>query len=88
MKAANELISAKDAWCLAKAGEVYVVYLPKADAVQITLPEGKFSVKWFNPRIGGNLQDGTIKALNGGGKVSLGMSLVNDGKDWVIVIRK
>lgn len=88
MKAANELISAKDAWCLAKAGEVYVVYLPKAEAAQITLPDGKFSVKWFNPRIGGNLQDGTIKALTGGGKVSLGMPLVNDGKDWVIVIRK
>jgi hypothetical protein len=88
MTAANELVSPVTAFCLAKAGEIYAVYLPKTEPTEITLPEGKYIVKWFNPRTGGNLQDGTIKTLTGGGKVSLGMPMVNDGKDWVLVISK
>lgn len=88
MKPANDLMTPGGTYCLAQQGEVYAVYLPKTDPAEITLPEGKYSVKWFNPRTGGNLQDGTVKTLNGGGKVSLGMPPVNDGKDWVAVVRK
>ncbi len=88
MTAANELVSQADAYCLAKAGEVYAVYLPKAVTAEITLPVGKFSVKWFNPRTGGKLQDGILKTLNGGGKVSMGTQPVSDGKDWVVLIKK
>ena len=88
MKAADELVSQNGAYCLAKSGEVYVAYLPKAEPTEITLPEGKYTVKWFNPRTGGKLLDGTIKTLNGRGKVSLGMPPVEDGKDCVVVVRK
>lgn len=88
MNAANELVNLAGAFCFAKSGEVYVVYLPKAEQTTIALPAGKFSIKWFNPRTGGKLQDGTLKTLNGGGKVSLGMPLVNDGRDWVVLIKK
>lgn len=88
MKAANELVSPSNSYCLAKPGEVYVVYLPKAEPTEINLPEGKYLIKWFNPRTGGKLLDGTIKILTGGGKVSLGMPMVKDGKDWVVVVMK
>ncbi|MBV5311945.1 MAG: DUF5060 domain-containing protein [Prolixibacteraceae bacterium] len=88
MKPANELVDAKDAFCLAKAGETYVVYLPQTGNPTIELPLGKYSVKWFNPRTGGNLQDGKLTTLTGGRKVSVGLPPVKDGKDWVIVIRK
>jgi len=88
MKPANELVDAKDAFCLAKAGETYVVYLPRIGTPTIQLPLGKYSVKWFNPRTGGNLQDGSLKTLAGGGKVSVGLPPLKDGKDWVTVIRK
>lgn len=88
MKAANELVSSTNAYCLAKPGEVYVVYFPQAEAAEINLPEGKYLIKWFNPRTGGKLLDGTIKILTGGGKVSLGMPMVKDGKDWVVVVMK
>jgi len=87
MKAANELVSSANAYCLAKPGQVYVVYLPQTEATKITLPEGKYTIKWFNPRTGGKLMDGSIKTLTGGGKVSIGMPLMNDGKDWIAVIR-
>lgn len=88
MTAANELVSPEGAYCLAKPAEIYAVYLPKADVGEITLPEGKYSVKWFNPRSGGNLQDGSVHTVTGGGKVSLGLPEVNDGKDWVAVVEK
>jgi len=52
------------------------------------LPSGKFSVKWFNPRTGGNLQDGSLKTLTGSGKISIGSPPVKNGKDWVVVVRK
>ena len=87
MTAANELVSPANAWCLAKHGETYAVYLPKGDNYEINLPDGKFSVKWFNPRTGGKLQEGTIKTLEGGKKTSLGMPPVQDGKDWVAFVK-
>jgi len=86
MISANELVSPANAYCLAKAGETYAVYLPEGGPSQITLPEGKFSVKWFNPRTGGKLSDGTIQTIKGGGKVSLGTIPKDEGKDWVVLI--
>jgi hypothetical protein len=88
MKSANELVNSTNAYCLAKPGVVYIVYLPQAEAAQIALTEEKYTIKWFNPHTGGKLQDGSIKTLTGGGKVSLGMPPVIDGKDWVAVVRK
>lgn len=85
MTAANELVSNNN-YCLSKAGDTYAVYLPNGGPSQITLPEGKFSVKWFNPRTGGNMSDGTIKTITGGGKVSLGTISKDEGKDWVVLI--
>ncbi len=88
MKAANGLIEPAGAYCLAKPDEVYVVYLPTAEAARISLPKGKYTIKWFNPRTGGKFQDGSLKTLTGGEKNSLGMPPKNDGKDWVVVIKK
>ncbi|HEY3369241.1 MAG TPA: DUF5060 domain-containing protein [Prolixibacteraceae bacterium] len=85
MTAANQLVS-PDAYCLAKPGEIYVVYLPTGGLSQITLPEGQYSVKWFNPRTGGKLVDGSVKTITGGGNVSLGTLPQADGKDWVVLV--
>ena len=88
MNPANEIIDPNDGYCLAKTGEIYVIYLPKAEVSTIELPVGKYSVKWFNPRAGGKLQDGSLKTLTGGGKAFVGLPPVNDGKDWVAILRK
>ncbi len=88
MTPANDLVSPDDAYCLAKAGEVYAVYLPKAGPYEISLPEGKYLVKWFNPVSDGKLPDGTTKTLTGGGKVSIGMPSVEPENDWVALITK
>ena len=86
MTATNEQLSPSDAYCLAKAGKIYAIYLPHGGPAVITLPKGNYSVKWFNPRTGGKLLDGTIKTVRGGEKVGLGTIAKDEGKDWVVVI--
>ncbi len=94
MKNANALIgNAKDdssKHCLAKAGEVYLVYLPNGGTTDLDLSgaSGKFTVKWFNPRAGGALQDGPVKSVSGGTNVSLGNPPADTAEDWLVLVRK
>jgi hypothetical protein len=94
MKNANALIGNEkndnSKYCLAKPGELYLVYLPKGGMTDLDLSgaSGKFAVKWFNPRAGGALQDGSVKSVSGGGKAALGTPLADASEDWLAVIRK
>jgi len=94
MTSANALVgNVKDdnsKYCFAKQDEVYLVYLPNGGSSDLDLSgvEGTFVVKWFNPRTGGALQDGTVRSLKGGSLVSLGRPPAEATEDWVAVIRK
>jgi hypothetical protein len=88
MTPANELVNTPNAYCFAKAGEIYAVYFPKGESSEITLPEGKYQVKWFNPRTDGKLQDGMIKTINGNGRISPGLPPFENEKDWVVLINR
>lgn len=80
----------KEKYCLARDGEVYVVYLgyvPTA-ALDLSDAQGSFQVKWFNPRTGGALQNGAVRQVKGGVKVDLGQAPTDPGEDWVILVRK
>jgi len=93
MKNANALIgnaaNKNDKYCLAKAGEVYVVFLAKDGTTDLDLSgaTGSFAVKWFNPRTGGQLLDGSVKSVKGGGGVSLGQPPMDADQDWVVLVR-
>ncbi len=39
-------------YCLAKANELYAIYLPKGGKATLKLPRGKYSAKWFDPQSG------------------------------------
>ncbi|MEM7387372.1 MAG: DUF5060 domain-containing protein, partial [Verrucomicrobiota bacterium] len=85
---ADELVGnpkhTNEAYCYAKLGEYYLVYLPKGGERELDLGNvsGSLSLLWFNPREGGELKSaGEVK---GGGKVTL---KAPDGKDWLAVIR-
>ncbi|MFQ6132907.1 MAG: putative collagen-binding domain-containing protein, partial [Armatimonadota bacterium] len=90
MEPYNELAkTASDALVLAKAGQVYAVYLPKGgtaelDLGQMTVP---FTVQWFNPRSGGGLQRGDVRRIAGPGTVSLGRPPEDPNLDWVALVR-
>lgn len=89
MKPNNSLVNVKGAFCLEKPGEIYVVYLPAGTQnAKISLPGGKtFSVKWLNPREGGEMMDGTVESVQGKGFVSVGNPPAEPEKDWVVVVR-
>jgi hypothetical protein len=74
-------------WCLAKPGEVYVVYLPEGGSTEIDLAEGSYTVQWYNPRTGGKLKDGSVTKVAGPGPVFLGDPPADPHKDWIILCR-
>ncbi len=77
-------------YCLAQPNNVYVVYLPNGDTTQLDLTNatGRFFVKWYNPRTGGPLQNGSIKTIKAGKLVSLGNPPSEPSADWIILLRK
>lgn len=77
-------------FCLAKAGDIYVVYLPNGGAAKLDLSDAKgmFRVRWFNPRTGGELQEGSIGSVIGGIEASLGSPPADESEDWVVVVQR
>jgi hypothetical protein len=78
-------------YALAKAGEVYVVYLPSAAAgceLDLSGTTGEFSVGWYNPRVGGSLTSGSIPHVTGGDRAALGSPPAEPHHDWTILVRK
>jgi len=67
-----------------------LVYLAEGGTTDVDLSDakGSLTVKWYNPRIGGALLDGTIKTVQAGKKVSIGKAPTESGEDWVVLIRK
>ncbi len=91
MTSANALIgNSKDdnsKFCFAKAGEIYLVYLPDGGSTDLDLSgaKGAFTVKWFNPREGGAPTAKGAAALAGGSKGTL---TAPSADDWLAVVAK
>jgi hypothetical protein len=94
MRNRNELVGNLDAsntrFCLGREGEIYVVYLLEGGTTDIDLSEtsGTFFVKWYNPRTGGSLKNGSISSVQAGKKVSLGNPPSDPDEDWTVLIAK
>jgi hypothetical protein len=43
---------------------------------------------WYDTRNGGDLKEGEVKTIQGGGKKTLGLPPKDENKDWVAVVRK
>lgn len=73
----------------AKIGEIYAIQFPRGGSAQIALPEGEYTVHWFNPRTRGGLQQGEVRELRGGkGRRWLGLPPADRSRDWVALIRR
>jgi len=74
----------------AKAGEIYLVYLPNGGTADLDLTgvAGQFTVSWFDPRNGGALKKGSAATVAGGKKVALGAAPGSPDEDWLVVVRK
>lgn len=82
-------IGAEPYWCLARPGEVYLVYLPWGGVSTIDLRDasGEFSVEWFNPRSGGTPRSGAVKTVRGGVRARLGVPPEDEEEDWLVLLR-
>ncbi|QEG25090.1 DUF5060 domain-containing protein [Mariniblastus fucicola] len=89
MTNADKLLLSKDGYCLAEEGKFYLVFAKRASEVAIDLAkaDGVFEVHWFNPRQGGDVQIGSVEAVKGGGKYSLGQPPADADKDWVAIVK-
>jgi hypothetical protein len=85
MESRDEVVKAGKAFCLAKPGEVYALYLPLAGSVTVSLPaDGEFDVAWWNPANG---RDGLFQnraRVNGGVR----RFTPPDGGDWALRIQR
>jgi len=90
MKHRDELTPAKDDYVFAAPGEIYAVYLPNGGSTELDLTgaTGSFEVKWYNPRTGGELRDGSVRTLEGGTARSLGNAPGEAIQDWAVLVRK
>ena len=75
-------------FCLAKKGGLYVIYGKNSEDIHLDLSDqpGEFAVQWYDPRQGGDLQDGSVKKVTGGSTVSLGKAPRDNLKAWAVVV--
>ena len=91
MQPEHSLINFKSAYCLREAGKVYAIYLPESGSHTLDLRnvEGKFSVQWFDPLAGGDLQTGSVETIDGGDVRALGTAPSGGAEqDWVVLVNK
>jgi hypothetical protein len=88
MSCRDELVDVPGAYCLAREGERYLVYLPKGAGPATLQMNGSstWQVAWFNPRSGGELEQGNVKSIAGSGQQLLGVPPSDPVLDWVVVI--
>jgi len=95
MQPNHELVNAQGSYCYQKSGEVYAIYLPedhqsvisnsKVITINLEATQKIFRLQWFNPLMGGNLKEGAIKTIQGGGRASLGPPPIAN-QDWVALL--
>ena len=85
----NLLTGLSGTHCFALTGQVYVTHLPTNSAVNLNLSSasGEFTVRWFDPRHGGDLQTGNVTQVSGGSSVSLGQPPATGSNDWVALVK-
>ncbi len=86
----HHLINSKDAYCLSKTDEIYAIYLPSKVNYSLDLgaASGEFSVQWYDPLSGGDLQTGSKETLAGGDIKDLGAPPATSDQDWVVLVKK
>lgn len=89
MQCTDELVTPKGAYCLAKAGEIYLIYLPAGiKNPRLSMDAGiPLTVRWFDPRNGSEALEGSVGSVSGPGLRSLGEPPSDPEKDWVVVLR-
>lgn len=88
MKAVDGLTDNSQDFVFAKNGDIYAVYLPTVKETSLDLwgVKGEFDIRWFDAKNGGKLKKGSVKRIQGGKSVSIGLPPSKKG-DWVALIK-
>ena len=90
MKHYGDLTTKADDWVFAKPGDVYAIYLPDGGTTELDLSgvSAGFEVKWYDPRHGGELLNGSVRSVQGGGRRNLGEAPKDKSMDWTVLVRR
>ncbi len=94
MRSRDELVGnpshIESKFCFAKENNTYLVYLADGGEADLDLSAttDRFRVRWFDPRLGGALQSGTVTDITGGAVVGLGRPPHDEDEDWLVVVRR
>lgn len=87
MKPQDDFTEKEDDYVLYQPGEVYLFYQKTADSIPLDLNqyEGRFRVRWYNPRNGKYLEEKTIE---GGRALTLEVPRIERDTDYAILVKK
>ena len=91
MEPSDELTADGQSYCLAAENEAYAIYLhPGQKTTEINLGETEmnYTVRWYNPREGGDLQKGSIENVEANSNASIGLAPNDIENDWVVLLKK
>lgn len=89
MDPAPEIATTPGTWCLSKGTELMACYLPPLAPPRLLLPEGSYTVRWYDPRSGGELLLTAVDLLEGTGRsVDLGPPPDAPERDWVVLLNR
>lgn len=91
---ANEVAEREGTFVFAKEGDVYAVYLPDGGKTRLHLAAGEYTIEWFDPRKGGDLQkdkNGVLEVREGKMRDDASVQIEpphHPSQDWVALIRR
>ncbi len=85
----DEKLKSGSGYFFGKEGEIYLLYLIEGGPAVIDLKgyKGEYEILWFDPRKGGELQQGSIQKIQGDQESEIGKPPSNGNLDWAILIR-
>ncbi len=76
-----------DGYLLSDSTNYFVGYLPNGGNQNINITgNGTYTVKWYDPRNGGELKDGSVSSVSAGTNVNLGNPPDNITSSWVFYL--
>lgn len=80
-------------FCLAKPGEIYLIYLMRGGEAHLDLDSeaagSEWDVRWFNPRAGGSLTQGSVTSMIAHQSSGLGLPADAPAEaDWLAVVTR
>jgi hypothetical protein len=85
----DDRLSGAPGQCFGAPGLAFAVYLRAGGAAQLDLGEdaGAWAVRWYDPRRGGELRQGSVARVRGAGRQALGLPPEPHDADWVSLLR-